>query len=260
MTTASSRRAATRRGIFDSFCHAELVSARGPRRADSTSSRRSDRAWLSAALAADVARRRRHADRHRPDRRHVPGVGDVCDGSSESADHVRDQAARAGRHRPGTRRARLPLRGSSSTPTSPDRVQIPVPQCFHSDITDDGGGFRATARRHGAGRPGRSDRRLQCAGGPAGGRGPGRTARPELARSELVRSGWLELSPSRCPNRATRRRRRALGDVSRMAADITIDKLGRGMSAEDRETLTAAMGIGDAVAAGRAEPVRADAR
>ena len=36
---------------------------------------------------------------------------------------------------------------------------------------------------------------------------------------------------------------KGLGDVSVMAADITIDKLGARMSAEDRETLTAAMGM-----------------
>jgi len=36
---------------------------------------------------------------------------------------------------------------------------------------------------------------------------------------------------------------KGLGDVSVMAADITIDKLGARMSAEDRETLAAAMGL-----------------
>jgi hypothetical protein len=36
---------------------------------------------------------------------------------------------------------------------------------------------------------------------------------------------------------------KGLGDVSRMAADIVIERLGPGLSDEDRETLTAAMGL-----------------
>ncbi len=70
---------------------------------------------------------------------------------------------------------------------------------------------------------------------------------------------WLGLSAISMPKPGDEAAAKGLGDVSVMAADITIDKLGARMSAEDRETLSAAMGLVTPMAVGRAESVRADA-
>jgi hypothetical protein len=54
---------------------------------------------------------------------------------------------------------------------------------------------------------------------------------------------WLGLSAISMPKPGDEAAAKGLGDVCVMAADITIDKLGARMSAEDRETLSAAMGL-----------------
>jgi len=74
------------------------------------------------------------------------------------------------------------------------------------------------------------------------------------SRPELVRPAWLGLSSISSRNPATRAGRKGLGDVSVMAADITIDKLGARMSAEDAKP-SEPQWFRDVVAAGRAETV-----
>jgi len=54
---------------------------------------------------------------------------------------------------------------------------------------------------------------------------------------------WLGLSAISMPKPGDEAAAKGLGDISAMAADITIDKLGARMSAEDRDTLSAAMGM-----------------
>ena len=62
------------------------------------------------------------------------------------------------------------------------------------------------------------------------------------ARVGAIRSGWT--SPAiAMPKPGDDDAAKGLGDISRMAADIVIDRLGAQISAEDQETLVAAMSL-----------------
>ena len=126
---------------------------------------------------------------------------------------------------------------------------------FYTDVADEGadpgaavllqrhlrrrGGLRPAARRHGARGAGRSDRGLHAR------RKPGSRWRrwPDCtARVGAIRLG-LACPAISMPKPGDEAAAKGLGDISVMAADITIDKLGARMSAEDRETLSAAMAL-----------------
>jgi hypothetical protein len=119
-----------------------------------------------------------------------------------------------------------------------DRVRIPVPGCFYSDIAEDGTDFVLVL--------------TDMAPAVQGDQIAGCTA----AEAQLVVEAlaglhgpswcdpiWLGLSAISMPKPGDAAAAKGLGDVSVMAADITIDKLGDRMSAEDKETLRAAMGL-----------------
>jgi aminoglycoside/choline kinase family phosphotransferase len=119
-----------------------------------------------------------------------------------------------------------------------DRVQIPVPRCFHSDISEDGTDFTLLL--------------ADMAPAVQGDQIAGCTAQEALLAVEALaglhgpswcESQWLRLSSISMPKPADEAAAKGLGDVARMAADITIDKLGERMSAVDRETLTESMGL-----------------
>jgi aminoglycoside/choline kinase family phosphotransferase len=119
-----------------------------------------------------------------------------------------------------------------------DRVQIPVPRCFHSDISEDGTDFTLLL--------------ADMAPAVQGDQIAGCTAQEALLAVEALaglhgpswcESQWLGLSSISMPKPADEAAAKGLGDVARMAADITIDKLGERMSAVDRETLTESMGL-----------------
>jgi aminoglycoside phosphotransferase (APT) family kinase protein len=119
-----------------------------------------------------------------------------------------------------------------------DRVQIPVPRCFHSDISDDGGDFALLLADMAPAVQG--DQIAGCSAQEA------RLAVEALAGlhgPSWRDPQWLELSAISMPKPGDDAAAKGLGDVSRMAADIVIERLGPGLSDEDRETLTAAMGL-----------------
>jgi hypothetical protein len=119
-----------------------------------------------------------------------------------------------------------------------DRVQIPVPRCFHSDISDDGGDFALLLADMAPAVQG--DQIAGCSAQEA------RLAVEALAGlhgPSWCDPQWLELSAISMPKPGDDAAAKGLGDVSRMAADIVIERLGPGLSDEDRETLTAAMGL-----------------
>jgi hypothetical protein len=116
-------------------------------------------------------------------------------------------------------------------------VRIPVPGCFYSDISDSGADFVLVL--------------ADMAPAVQGDQIAGCTAQEaQLAVEALAGLHgpswcdpiWLGLSSISMPKPGDEAAAKGLGDVSVMAADITIDKLGARMSAEDRETLRAAMG------------------
>jgi hypothetical protein len=119
-----------------------------------------------------------------------------------------------------------------------NKVRIPVPRCFYTDITHDGADFALLL--------------ADMAPAVQGDQIAGCTAQEaQLAVEALAGlhgpswcdSTWLGLSAVSMPKPGDEAAAKGLGDVSVMAADITIDKLGARMSAEDKETLTAAMGM-----------------
>src|SRR5215213_272381 len=119
-----------------------------------------------------------------------------------------------------------------------DRVRIPVPGCFYSDIAEDGTDFVLVL----------ADMAPAVQGDQIAGCTP---AEAQLAVEALAGLHgpswcdpvWLGLSAISMPKPGDEAAAKGLGDVSVMAADITIDKLGDRMSAEDKETLRAAMGL-----------------
>jgi hypothetical protein len=116
-------------------------------------------------------------------------------------------------------------------------VRIPVPGCFYSDISDSGADFVLVL----------ADMAPAVQGDQIAGCTP---QEAQLAVEALAGlhgpswcdPAWLGLSSISMPKPGDEAAAKGLGDVSVMAADITIDKLGARMSAEDRETLRAAMG------------------
>ena len=93
-----------------------------------------------------------------------------------------------------------------------DRVQVPTPKCFYCEISDDALEYALL-----------------------------------LADQAPAVQGWCDAVWLDFPGIAFARPDEAsakgLGEVARMSAEITLDKLGDRMSAADRETFTAAMGL-----------------
>jgi hypothetical protein len=116
-------------------------------------------------------------------------------------------------------------------------VHIPVPGCFYSDISDSGADFVLVL----------GDMAPAVQGDQIAGCTPQEAQLAVEALAGLHGPSWcdpvwLGLSSISMPKPGDEAAAKGLGDVSVMAADITIDKLGARMSAEDRETLRAAMG------------------
>src|SRR6476620_7128790 len=119
-----------------------------------------------------------------------------------------------------------------------EKVRIPVPGCFFSDISDTGADFVLVLADMAPAVQG--DQITGCTAWEA------RLAVEALAGlhgPSWCDSMWLGRSAISMPKPGDEAAAKGLGDVSVMAADITIDKLGARMSAEDRETLAAAMGL-----------------
>jgi Phosphotransferase enzyme family len=119
-----------------------------------------------------------------------------------------------------------------------DRVRIPVPRCFYSDIAKDGTDFVLLL----------ADMAPAVQGDQIAGCTPGEAQLAVEALAGLHGPSWcdpvwLGLSTISMPKPGDEAAAKGLGDVSVMAADITIEKLGDRMSLEDQETLRAAMGL-----------------
>jgi hypothetical protein len=119
-----------------------------------------------------------------------------------------------------------------------DRVQIPVPRCFHSEITDDGADFALLLADMAPAVQG--DQIEGCSAEEA------RLAVQALSGlhgPSWCAAEWLGLSSISMPKPGDEPAAKGLGDVAVMAADITIEKLGERMSTEDRETITESMDL-----------------
>jgi hypothetical protein len=119
-----------------------------------------------------------------------------------------------------------------------DRMRIPVPRCFYSAISEGGADFVLVL----------ADMAPAVQGDQIAGCAPREAQLAVQALAGLhgpswCDPGWLGLSAISMPKPGDEAAANGLGEVSVMAADITIDKLGARMSAQDRDTLRAAMGL-----------------
>jgi hypothetical protein len=119
-----------------------------------------------------------------------------------------------------------------------DKVQIPVPGCFFSDISESGADFVLVLADMAPAAQGD-----QIAGCTAQEAQLAVAALAGLHGPSWCDPAWLGLSAISMPKPGDEAAAKGFGNVSVMAADITIDKLGARMNAEDRETLSAAMGL-----------------
>ena len=119
-----------------------------------------------------------------------------------------------------------------------DNVAIPVPDCIHSEISPDGTDFVLVLADLSPAVQG--DQIAGCT-----------LAEAELAVEALAglhgpswgERRWLDLPSIVMPKPGDAAAAKGLGDIAVMATDITLEKLGGALSVEDRDTLTAAMGL-----------------
>jgi hypothetical protein len=117
------------------------------------------------------------------------------------------------------------------------RVQVPTPQCFYCEISDDALDYALLL----------ADQAPAVQGDQIAGCGEREARLAVTAIAGLHGPSWCDTVWLDFPGIAFARpdeaAARGLGDVARMSAEITLDKLGDRMSAADRETFTAAMGL-----------------
>ena len=119
-----------------------------------------------------------------------------------------------------------------------DHMQIPVPGCYFSDISESGADFVLVL----------ADKAPAVQGDQIAGCTPEEAqlavdAIAGLHGPSWCDPTWLGLASISMPKPGDEAAAKGLGEVSVMAADITIEKLGPRMSADDRETLRAAMAL-----------------
>jgi aminoglycoside/choline kinase family phosphotransferase len=119
-----------------------------------------------------------------------------------------------------------------------EQMRVPVPGCFFNDISDSGADFVLVL----------ADMAPAVQGDQIAGCTPEEAqlavdAIAGLHGPSWCDPAWLGLASISMPKPGDEAAAKGLGDVSVMAADITIEKLGPRMSTEDRETLRAAMGL-----------------
>ncbi|MEI7715332.1 MAG: phosphotransferase [Mycobacterium sp.] len=121
--------------------------------------------------------------------------------------------------------------------TVADRVRVPTPQCFYCQITEDARDYALLL----------ADQAPAVQGDQIAGCGE-----PQARLAVVALAGlhgptwcdpvWLEF-PSIVFPRPDEASARGLGEVAKMSADITLEKLGDRMRDEDRETFSTAMGL-----------------
>lgn len=118
-----------------------------------------------------------------------------------------------------------------------DRVQVPTPQCFYCEISDDAMDFALLL----------ADQAPAVQGDQLAGCGEQEARLAVTALAGLHAPTWCDPVWLEFPGIAFARPDEAgangMGDVAKMSADITLAKLGDRMNAEDRETFTTAMGL-----------------
>lgn len=117
-------------------------------------------------------------------------------------------------------------------------VAIPVPACFHSEISTDGTDFVLLL----------ADMAPAVQGDQIAGCSPAEAVLAVEALAGLHGPSWgdrrwFDLPSIVMPKPGDEAAAKGLGDVAVMAADITLDKLGGSVSDEDRDTLTTAMSL-----------------
>ena len=118
-----------------------------------------------------------------------------------------------------------------------DRVRVPTPQCFYCEISDDALDYALLL----------ADQTPAAQGDQIAGCGEQEARLAVTALAGLHGPSWCDPVwldfPGIAFTRPDEASAKGLGDVARMSADITLDKLGDRMSAADRETFTATMGL-----------------
>ena len=119
-----------------------------------------------------------------------------------------------------------------------DRMSIPVPPCFYSEISDDGADFVLVL----------ADMAPAVQGDQIAGCSPGEAALAVEALAGLHGPSWCDpewmaLSGIAMPRPGDDAAAGGLGEISQMAGGILVDKLGGDISDEDKDTLTAAMSL-----------------
>jgi hypothetical protein len=118
-----------------------------------------------------------------------------------------------------------------------DHVKVPTPQCFYCEISDDELDYALLLADQAPAVQG--DQIAGCAEREAR---LAVTALAGLHGPSWCQPAWLDF-PGIAFARPDAASANGLGEVARMSAEITLDKLGDRMSAADRETFTAAMGL-----------------
>jgi hypothetical protein len=119
-----------------------------------------------------------------------------------------------------------------------DRMSIPVPRCFYSDISDDGADFVLVLSDMAPAVQGD-----QIAGCSAREAGLAVEALAGLHGPSWCEPEWMDLAGIAMPKPGDDAAAAGMGEVSVMAAGILVDKLGDAIGDEDKETLTAAMSL-----------------
>ncbi len=118
-----------------------------------------------------------------------------------------------------------------------DRVQVPTPQCFYCEISEDAFDYALLL----------ADQAPAVQGDQIAGCGEREARLAVVALAGLHGPSWRDPVWLDFPGIAFARPDEAsaqgLGEVAKMSADITLEKLGDRLSAEDRETFTTTMGL-----------------
>ncbi|MFZ0835535.1 MAG: phosphotransferase [Mycobacterium sp.] len=119
-----------------------------------------------------------------------------------------------------------------------DKMAVPIPRCFYSDIANEGADFALLLEDMSPAVQGD-----QILGATAEQARLAVTALAGLHGPSWCDSTWLGLAEIAMPKPGDEPAIRGLGDVARMAVDMTLEKLAPHIDAADRETATAAMNM-----------------
>ena len=119
-----------------------------------------------------------------------------------------------------------------------DKMAVPTPRCFYVEITDSGADFALLLE----------DMSPAVQGDQILGSTPEEahlavTALAGLHGPSWCDRTWLDLAEVAMPKPGDADAAKGLGEVARMAVDLTLEKLGAKVSADDRETASAAMSV-----------------